>query len=347
MTTSMHRSAVAPHTASTFVATLSEGSEIALVDLAGRATDSGVRRTVDVGPAPWGVAVSPTDGTVAVATARGVALVDRQVTKLTGLIPYRDAPDTIAYGEYRPGGTGIVAAPDGRTFFVGVHREGRMSSVEVVDTAVGAVVDSVEIGERPFDLVRSADGRSVHSIDHDSFTLHTIDIASHAVKVQEIAPFGTAGGHMSHMKPHYAAVAEDETIYLPYQGRGLLVIDGATGAHRTEPMTGDTHQHGVALSDDGRLLVVGVGQVGGAKLGPSLTVRDLATGAERLVELDRGHENIIFWRDPADTRAYAVLTGGSTSRGPWDGLTLVALDDDSVTRVTVPGKPQVLAAVVV
>lgn len=344
MTSSKHRSARGPHAGSTFVATLAEGSEIALVDLARRADDDVVVRTVDVGPAPWGVAVSPVDGTVAVATAFGVAVVDAEVTRMVRLIPYRDAPAAASFGEYRPGGTGIVIAPDGRTAFVGVHRDGRMSTVEVVDLVDAVVLDSVEVGERPFDVQLSADGRSVHTIDHDSFTLHTVDVASHAVIRREVAPFGTEGGHMSHMKPHYAAVAADETLYLPYQGRGLLVIDGETGAQRTEEMTGDTHQHGVGLTDDGRLLVVGVGQVGGAALGPSLTVRDLAAGSERLVPLDRGHENVTFWRDPADGRGYAVLTGGSTSRGPWDGLTIVDLDDDSVTYVSVPSKPQVLAA---
>ena len=112
---------------------------------------------------------------------------------------------------------------------------------------------------------------------------------------------------MSHMKPHYAAVAEDGTLYMPYQGKGLVIYSPSDRSYETQPMTGDSHQHGVGLTADGRLLVVGVGAIGGATLGPSLTIRTIATGDEVLVPLEKGHENPVEWLDAPDGRPKACL----------------------------------------
>ena len=147
---------------------------------------------------------------------------------------------------------------------------------------------------------------------------------------------------MSHQKPHYAAVSVTGELLMPYQGKGLVTFDPQGQSYVTSPMTGDTHQHGVSLTRDGRLLVVGVGPIGGATLGPSLTIRN-ADGREVLVKLEKGHENVIEWVSPVDHRAKALLTGGSTSRGPWDGLTIVDLDSHKRYEVLVPGRPQGVA----
>lgn len=336
------------HTGSVFAATQSFADSIVVVDLA-RRPEPVVLREITVGHAPWGIAADSDRDRLFVATAPGVAVVDGVAAGggvLTTLVPYRNAPDALEFGEYRSGGTGIAVSPDGTRVYVGVHRDGgRMSVVEVIDVATLEVIDSIDVGERPFDVQISPSGHQVYSIDHDSFTVHTIDTATHAVRLAEVAPFGTEGGHMSHQKLHYAAVADDGTLYMPFQGKGLVAFDPADASYETTPMTGDTHQHGTSLTDDGRLLVVGVGPIGGATRGPSLTVHDLATGDENVIELDRGHENVTPWIEPAAGRRFGILTGGSTSRGPWDGLTLVDLDTSEIEFVDVPGKPQQLVAI--
>lgn len=212
--------------------------------------------------------------------------------------------------------------------------------MERFDTAAEAFTDSFEVGLRPFDVQISPAGDEVYTIDHDSFTLNTIRVPEHVVTSAEIAPFGTEGGLMSHYKPHYAAVAEDGTLYLPYQGQGLVVYSPGTRTYETRAMTADSHQHGVGLTTDGRLLVVGVGAIGGATKGPSLTIRDLGSGEETVLPLEKGHENVVEWLDAPDGRRKAILTGGSTSRGPWDGLAIVDLESLAVSEIAVPGRPQ-------
>lgn len=321
-----------------FVVTESHADRIAFVDLA--RPDAPVQSETVVGEAPWAIAVHAPSRRAYVTTAMGLAIVDLDSRERLALVPFIDQPTEIGYGEYRAGGTGVVVTPDGSAVYAGVHRDGRNSSVERFDTVTGAFTGSFEVGDRPFDVQISPSGHEVYTIDHDSFTLHTISVPGHTVTRVEVAPFGTELGLLSHYKPHYAAVAEDGTLYLPFQGQGLVVYSPETREYSTEPMTADSHQHGVGLTHDGRLLVVGVGPIGGATLGPSLTIRDLATGTETVLPLDKGHENPVEWLDAPDGRPKAVLTGGSTSRGPWDGLAIVDLESLEIEEVPVPNMPQ-------
>ncbi|WP_449276781.1 YncE family protein [Leucobacter sp. GX24907] len=321
-----------------FIVTESHSDRVAFVDLA-RNEDAVVQETI-VGAAPWAIAVHEPSRRGYVSTAEGLAVLDLDSRERVALVPYLAQPESIDYGEYRSGGTGVVVVPDGSAVYVGVHRDGLDSVVERFDTVNRAFTDSFEVGQRPFDVQISPSGHEVYTIDHDSFTLHTISVPGHDVTRTEIAPFGTEGGLMSHFKPHYAAVAENGLLFLPYQGKGLVTYNPITREYTTEPMTGDTHQHGTGLTHDGRLLVVGVGAIGGATRGPSLTIRDLASGEETLVELEKGHENVIEWLDAPDGRPKAVLTGGSTSRGPWDGITIVDLESLERSEIAVPKLPQ-------
>ncbi|PPL16133.1 hypothetical protein GY24_13170 [Microterricola pindariensis] len=300
----------------------------------------GVIARIEVGIAPWAVAVHEPSGRAYVSTAEGLAVVDLDGRARIALVPFLDQAERFEYGEERPGGTGVVVTPDGLTVYVGVSREGRESSVEVFDTSSGVFVRSLDVGLRPFDVQISPSGHEVYTIDHDSFTVHTIRLADHEVVRAVVAPYGVEGGLLSHQKPHYAAVSADGRLYMPYQGKGLVIFDPATQEYETREMTGDTHQHGVGLTVDGRLLVVGVGAVGGATCGPSLTIRDLANDRETVLPLEKGHENVIEWLSPADGRSKAIMMGGSTSRGPWDGLTIVDLETLERYEVEVAGRPQ-------
>lgn len=301
---------------------------------------AGVVARVEVGIAPWAVAVHEASGRAYVSTAEGLAVVDLGARTRLALVPFLDQAERFEYGEERPGGTGVVVTPDGSAVYVAVTREGRESTVEQFDTASGAFVRSLEVGLRPFDVQISPSGHEVYTIDHDSFTVHTIRLADHEVIRAVVAPYGVEGGLLSHQKPHYAAVSADGLLYMPYQGKGLVIFDPATQEYETREMTGDTHQHGVGLTVDGRLLVVGVGAIGGAALGPSLTIRELSNDTETVLPLEKGHENVIEWLSPVDGRSKAIMMGGSTSRGPWDGLTIVDLDSHARYEVVVGGRPQ-------
>ncbi|MDQ0613578.1 DNA-binding beta-propeller fold protein YncE [Microbacterium sp. W4I4] len=337
-TQNMARSIPGTGNGNVFVVTESSADRIAFVDLSNTRTP--VQTETIVGAAPWAIAVHESTRRAYVTTAEGLAVVDLDSRERIALASYIDQPTDIAYGEYRPGGTGVVVTPDGATVYAGVHRDGRNSTVERFDAASASFTDSFEVGDRPFDVQISPSGHELYTIDHDSFTVHTISVGDHTVVRTEVAPFGTELGLLSHYKPHYAAVAEDGTLYLPFQGQGLVVYSPESHEYATEPMTADSHQHGVGLTADGRLLVVGVGPIGGATLGPSLTIRDLATGSETVLPLEKGHENATEWLDAPDGRPKAVLTGGSTSRGPWDGIAVVDLESHVLTEIPVPNMPQ-------
>ncbi|WRH26588.1 hypothetical protein GC088_15025 [Arthrobacter sp. JZ12] len=298
--------------------------------------------SITVGQAPWDVYA--TEGMAFVSTAEGVAVVDVGKQRRTALIPYLNAPQRLAYGEYRPGGTGIVASADGTTAYVAVLRTDGTSVLERIDVTAGRVTGSVEVGLRPFDILMSPDGSEVYTVDHDSFSVHVVDTETLKARRIEVAPFGTEGGLASWEKPHYAALDSRGRLLLPFQGLVLAVVDPSSGAVAVEEMIANSHEHGAALAD-GRLLVVGTGPFGSATGQPNLTLRDLGTGAERVLPLDRLHENALAWTDPASGRDYALLSGGYTRDGYWSGITVVDLQTLELREIEVPGRPQALAAV--
>ncbi len=292
----------------------------------------GVVGRVRVGVAPYAVALGP-GATAYVATAQGLAVVDTAARRRTALIRFRAAVGAPGYGEFRAGGLGLAVSPDGRRVYVGVHHDGR-DTLEAIDVGRRRVVGSAPVGERPFDVLVSRDGRQVYSVDHDSFSVTIVDTRTFAARPVTVAPFGTEGGLASYEKPHYAELDGRGRLLLPYQGLRLAVLDPRTGRVTTRRMTARTHQHGTAL-DRGRLLVVGTGPFGNASGPPSLTVRDMRGGRERVWPLHRLHEQVAVSRDGRT----AWLTGGFTLAGAWNGLTAVDLASGRTRELRVPGRP--------
>ncbi|MFJ8081480.1 YncE family protein [Streptomyces sp. NPDC096205] len=298
---------------------------------------SGPVASVRAGAAPYGIALGD-DGLAWVAAAEGVAVIDTRARRRLGLIPYRTSPTRLgqpAYGEYRGGGMGIALAPDGRYAYVGVNVPGGNGVLEVVDTAARKVVRTVPVGRRPFDVDVSRDGSEVYVTGHDSFDVTVVPARGRPRRI-EVAPYGTEGGLGSWLKPHHAAVRpSDGRLLLPFEGEKLVVVDPRTGRSRVEAMTANTHQHGVAVTPDGTLLVVGTGPIDPASdRGPSLTVR-MPDGRERVHPLDGPHEDVAVSRDGRT----AYVTGGFTRDGYWDGITVVDLATGRARRLPAGHRP--------
>ncbi|MFC8174298.1 YncE family protein [Streptomyces sp. NPDC057325] len=322
--------ATAPPAPGTLLVTDFGSDTVTFVDPVRGATGS-----VEVGTAPYGVALGA-DGRAWVATAEGVAVVDTAARKRLALIPYRTDTGPVTTGEYRGGGMGIALAPDGRRAYVGVNAPGGNGALEVVDTAALRVTDAVPVGRRPFDVDVSRDGTEVYATGHDSFDVTVVAAGTLESRRVEVAPYGTEGGLGSWLKPHYAAVRpSDGKLLLPFEGERLAVVDPRTGRTEIEPMTARTHQHGVAVTAGGTLLVVGTGPIDpDADRGPSLTVR-APDGRERVYPLEGAHENVAVSRDGRT----AYVSGGFTRDGYWDGLTVVDLASGDARRLAAGSRP--------
>ncbi len=337
------------------IVTLAHEQHIAVVDPALDDTEQTAIERIEVGAAPWAVAVGPMPDTVDdeprieapiayVSTAEGLAVVDLATRTRTALVPYLTMPTSVGYGEYRAGGLGLAVTPDGSRVYVAVGSSRNTYTVEVFDTASGTFIAEVPVGLRPFDVVVAPDGSWAASIDHDSFTVTVIDAATLAPRTIEVAPFGTQGGLASWEKGHYGSVTPDGRILLPYQGAVVASLDPISGAYERIPQQANSHAHGTDFAGT-TLFTVGTGSFGNATGGPNLSILDIATGQERVVPLRVPHENVAAWT-AASGQAYAAVAGGNTREEGWDGLTLVNLSDLSLREIPVPGYPQDVAAFV-
>ncbi|GAA2171211.1 lipoprotein [Agrococcus versicolor] len=304
--------------------------------------------SIGVGAAPWGVAADQEAQRAYVATAEGLAIVDLASMTRTALVPFQHQPQAVTFGEYRDGGLGIAVSPDGSTVFVAVHRWPDPAWLEVFDVASGAFTGSVEVGVRPFDVLVDPAGAWVATVDHDTYGVTVVDVATLATRRIEVAPFGDLG-FASWEKPHYGIVTASGTILLPFQGQAMVEVDPLAGTSTIAPLAAQTHQHGVAQvrddsAIDGTTLVVGTGAFGSATQGPSLEIL-APDGADVVVPLARLHETVVPWRADGDDAWSAVLAGGYTRDGWWDGLTIVDLDTLAQREVPVAGRPQAIVAV--
>ena len=306
--------------------------------------DVGEVGRIEVGRAPWGVAVAP-DRLAYVATLDGVAVVDIAARERIALVPYRStlAAEPVG-GEYRPGGLGLAVSPDGSRVYVGVTTAFPAPGVlEVFDTDTRHVVATVPVGIRQFDVLVSTDGTTVYAVNHDSFDVTVVETATLTASATfRAAPLGDALGLGSWNKPHYAALSPSGTLLMAYKGVVLLELDPRTGDSTQRPLASATHSQGVEMTPDGeRLLVVGDGPDDTSLAGPSLEVVDLASGASTVIPLAGSHNDVAV--SPDGGRAY--VSGGSSREGASypDVVTVVDLEALEVIGThEVPGNPLII-----
>lgn len=303
--------------------------ELALVD----PRRAAVVGRVEVGPSAWGVAV--TGNRAYVSAARHVAVVDVRRRRVIARVPYRSGPRRVDFGEYRAGGMGIAVAPGGGRVYVGVHPEGGgPGRLEVLDARSLKIVGAARIGERPFDVLVGRGGRAVFTVDHDSYGVTAIDARTMRTRSFPVAPLGRGAFD----KLNYGALDGRDRLLLPINGRVLAVLDPRTGRVTRRTMRAQVHQAGAARSR-GRLLTVGAESLSGGS--PNLSIFDLATGGERIIALDRPHEDITV----ADGGRVAYLSGGYT-RGGWRGISAVTLSTGRVREIGLTDEPLGIATLV-
>ena len=274
-----------------------------------------VRKVIQVGERAWGVAVAPDGKTACVSYAAGLAVVNLEA----GIVTERAALG----GQ----GLGVAMSRDGALCYVAVNRSGgdRLVAVELRG---GQLRGQVPIGERAFGVYLSPDGRTLYVPEHDGFALSVVEVASLTTRRQiPLQPLGEGAFD----KPHYLAMTSDgATLYLPFQGRALVAIDTSAFTVTSHPLSINAHQHGIAVSPDGRRLYLANNIFGGEG---SLSEIDTRTFQElRRIPLGKHHEQVAL--DPVSRRAY--LTGGF-ALGGHDELTVVDLDSGAVTRVWTGG----------
>ena len=208
--------------AHTLIVTNSAGHTISFID-----PQSGTVTLIEVGAAPWGLALAPNQ-IAYVATAEGVAVVDIRQRERVALIAYQAAIGQPTLRRIPTRRDGHRVAPDGERVYVGVFLPDRSGRLEVIDTDKRTVIASVPIGVRPFQVLASRDGRTVYTVDHDTFTVTAIDAATYATRTLPVEPLGN-GGWGSWDKPHYAALRADGHLLLPIQGRVLVDLDPVSG----------------------------------------------------------------------------------------------------------------------
>lgn len=299
-------------TAGTLYVTNRGSGDLAILDESTLA----VRKVIPIGERAWGVAVAPDGKTAYVSYAAGLAIVNLEA----GAVAQR-----VALGGQ---GMGLAMSRDGALCYVAINRSDGDRLVAVEQLA-GRVRGEVPIGERAFGVYLGAYGRTLYVPEHDAFALSVIDAATLAKRrTIPLKPLGEGAFD----KPHYLAMSPDgATLYLPFQGRALVTIDSSALTVTSHPLAINAHQHGIAISADGRRLYLANNVFGGAG---SLSEVDTTTLQElRRIPVGKDHEQVALSAD--GRRAY--LTGGF-ALGGHDELTVVDLASGAVTRAGTGGR---------
>ncbi|WP_214408125.1 beta-propeller fold lactonase family protein, partial [Pseudonocardia lacus] len=235
-----------------------------------------VRGLVPVGATPGDIAVAP-DGRTAIIAHRAagfVSVLDTAIDKVTATIAVPAGPPRF-----------VTFSPDSSRAYVTVFDDARtVSLVAVLDTADGALLTTIPVGQRPFAPAVTPDGSRLWVPSHDDARIDVIDTATDAVTTSipvPASPHGVAfsadgtrayvANHESNVvsvldtasatpvatipvgtSPQATAVGGGQTAVANYDGGSVTIIDAA-GAPVAEVPVGRTPQD-VGFAPDGRYL---------------------------------------------------------------------------------------------
>jgi DNA-binding beta-propeller fold protein YncE len=226
---------------------------------------------------------------------------------------------------------GLALTPDGKTLYVGSRAGGTLAAIDVAT----ATPTDLPSGEWHFGLTISPDGRWLLAPGHYSRSLTVVDVGEQRVARElRVDPLGEGAFNL----PHYAVIAPDgRYAYLPFQGRSMARITLGTWAVEYFPLAIGAHQHGVAISPDGRrLYVVNVTQHDSLSEIDTTDFREL-----RRFPVTGAHERVLL--SPDGTTAF--LSGGY-EQGGHDDLTVIDLPSGQVTTIPSGGARPVGLALV-
>jgi serine/threonine-protein kinase len=199
-----------------------------------------VGEPVPVPPTPGYVAVAP-NGRYAYTTHRDegvVSVLDTTSLQVVSRIPIDVGPPRF-----------VTFSPDGSRAYVTVYNADYTENfVATVDTATNEVLDTVEVGLRPFAPAVSPDGRLLYVPLHDEGRVEVLDLESGTeVDSYEVPP-----------NPHWIAVSADGTraYTANHESDVLSVLDLTDGGRVLGTVPAGDSPHSVAISPDGSRVAV-------------------------------------------------------------------------------------------
>lgn len=274
-----------------------------------------IDQLIPIGEQPWGVAVTPDSRVGCVSYVGGVAFLDLRAKRVERHVTFEGQ------------GMGVAMAPDGSYCYVAVVGSGG-SWVYAIERS-GNIAHQATIGGQAFGIYISPDGQQLYVPEHTSVL--SVFAAPSMKQLQRIPlhPFG----ENRYSRAHYLAMSPDgNTLYLPFEGEALMVVDTRTFDISVHPMSIHAHQHGIAISPDGTRIYVANNILGGEG---SLSEIDAKTFKElRRFPLPRHHEQVLV-----DSEGRHVYLSGGFVMGynAHDDLTVVNLEEGQVLRIDTKG----------
>ncbi len=224
----------------------STGGTVSVIDT----TTNNVTSTVDVGMAPYGVAVNPTGSKVYVTNTgdNNVSVIDTATNEVTTTVNVGRAPYGVAVN---PAGTKVYVANAGS------------NSISVIDAATNQVISTVNVGNKPYGVAVNPAGTRVYVTNSKSNTVSVIDATTNKVLTTvEVGwdPLGVA------VNPAGTRVYVANSL-----GHAISVIDTASNSVITDVNVG-WNPLGVAVNPAGTKVYVANSHVVG-----SVSVIDAAT----------------------------------------------------------------------
>ncbi|NEM05244.1 serine/threonine-protein kinase [Geodermatophilus normandii] len=195
---------------------------------------------IPVPPTPGFIAIAP-DGRYAYIAHRTQGFVS--VLDLTSQVDSSRIPIPAGPPQF------ITFSPDGSRAYVTVYDDpNSVHAVVVVDTTTNAVLQTIEVGLRPYAPATSPDGRRLYVPLHNEGRVQVVDTTTGE----------TVDSYTVPENPHWIAVSADgRRAYTANHESGVLsVLDLADGGRVVQEIPAGVSPHSVAISPDGSRVAV-------------------------------------------------------------------------------------------